>query len=117
MITTFLSAALLAASAQAATPDLSQQSRALLRCSAAFALVSHGQQAGNEAALKWPQLETRGREFFVRTMAALMDAHDLSRSEVGKLAFDETMRLMAEPRESREEMIPACLLLLDASGV
>ena len=115
MITTFLSAALLAASAQAATPDLSQQSRALLRCSAAFALVSHGQQAGNEAALKWPQLETRGREFFVRSLAQLMDETGLGRDGISQLVSTEAQRIW--DKGEVDEVMPACLVMLEASGV
>ena len=115
MIANLLGAALLAASAPAAASDLSQESKALLRCSAAFAMVSHGQTNGNEEALKWPLLEGRGREFFVRQLARLMDETGLDRDGISQLASAEAQRL----RDNREvnKVMPACLVMLEASGV
>ena len=115
MIMHLLSAALLAASAQSPTSALSQESKALLRCSAAFALVSHGQSIGNEDALKWPSLETRGREFFVRSLAQLMDETGLGREGISQLVSSEAQRLWDEGEV--DKVMPACLIMLDASGV
>ena len=98
-------------------PDvqLSQENAALLRCSAAFALVSFGQENGNEAALQWPQLDPRGQEFFVRSLAKVMDDTGLTRDEVSQLASAEAQRLLDE--DQIDAVMPGCLLMLDASGV
>ncbi|QFT76738.1 hypothetical protein [Erythrobacter sp. THAF29] len=115
MMTPLIGAALLAVSAQAATPALTQESKALLRCSAAFALVSHGQSVGNEASLKWPKLDTRGREFFVRALAQLMDETKLGREGISQLASAEARRLL--DKGEVEKVMPGCLLMLEGSGV
>ncbi|MFL0357618.1 hypothetical protein ACI5KX_14230 [Erythrobacter sp. GH1-10] len=115
MITTLLSAALLAVSAEAPAPALSQESKALLRCSAAFAIVSHGQSVGNEAALKWPRLDTRGREFFVRSLAQLMDETGLDRDGISALVSTEAQGLW--DRQEVDKVMPSCLVMLEASGV
>jgi hypothetical protein len=95
--------------------QLTQENAALLRCSAAFALVSFGQANGNEASMRWPALDPRGQEFFVRSMAKLMDDTGLSRDEVSQLASDEAQRLLDE--DQVDAVMPACLLMLEASGV
>lgn len=95
--------------------QLSQENAALLRCSAAFALVSYGQENGNEAALRWPVLDPRGQEFFVRSLAKLMDDTGLSRDEISQLASAEAQRLLDE--DQVDQVMPACLLMLDTSGV
>lgn len=95
--------------------ELSHESAALLRCSAAFALVSFGQQNGSQTAQKWPQIDPRGREFFVRALARLMDDTGLDREGVSQLASAEAQRLLDE--EQVDEVMPACLLMLEASGV
>ena len=115
MITPLISAALLAATAQAAPADLTQEGKALLRCSAAFAMVSHDQSTGNEDALKWPKLDERGKEFFVRSMAQLMDETGLDRAGISRLVSAEaqSMRNTGEV----EKVMPSCLVMLNASGV
>jgi hypothetical protein len=95
--------------------QLTQENAALLRCSAAFALVSFGQANGNEASMRWPVLDPRGQEFFVRSMAKLMDDTGLSRDEVSQLASAEAQRLLDE--DQVDAVMPACLLMLEASGV
>ncbi len=119
MMTHLIGAALLAATAQApahsAVQSLSQESKALLRCSAAFAMVSHGQSTGNEAALRWPKLDTRGREFFVRSMAQLMDESGLDRDGIARLVSAEAQRLWDAGEV--DKVMPACLVMLESSGV
>lgn len=123
MFTYLASAAMLALTTQApAAPQsveqssaLSQEGKALLRCSAAFAMVSHGQSIGNEAALKWPALETRGKEFFVRSLAQLMDETGLDRAGISALVGAEAQRLW--DAGETEQVMPACLIMLQASGV
>lgn len=89
--------------------------QAALRCSAAFALVANGQQQGNAAALAYPPLGERGKEFFVRTMAGLMDDAGLTRDEVSARVSREAQALSAGG--TLDGAMPACLLLLDASGL
>jgi hypothetical protein len=105
------------APAEAALPTLSLEQRSSLRCGVAFGLIAKGQAEGDARAAAYPAMEPRGREFFVRTMAGLMDDHDLTREQANKLAFETTMTLMNEGLEAREAMMPNCLLLLEASGV
>lgn len=103
------------APAPAAPPALSQENRALLRCSAAFALVSRRQANGDAAAQRWPALEVRGREFFVRSLAQLMDQTGLDRDGIAWLAAFEA-KALADSGET-DKVMPSCLLMLEASGV
>lgn len=111
--------ALQAVAAPAATPSpdpiLSQENRALLRCAAAFAVVANAQAKGDAAAQQWPVLGTRGREFFVRALAQLMDTSALDRAGITQLANAEAMALVA--KDEIGKVMPWCLLLLEASGV
>lgn len=123
MIMTLATAALLAL--QSATPPspqtapdrvaLSAQNSAALRCSAAFALVSYGQDNGNEAAMKWPALDARGREFFVRTLARIMDDTGIDRDGAAKLIEREAQGLLDNGQI--DSIMPPCLALLDAAGL
>lgn len=97
-----------------ATPLTLEQTTSL-RCSAAFALVSYGQSQGNADALKWPVKEAPAREFFVRTTANLMEETGLSREAVTTLMADEAQGLVEG--EALEKVMPACLLMLEASGM
>ncbi len=102
-------------SAEAVAAELTSENRAVLRCSAAFAMVSHGQTNGNADALKWPELGTRGREFFVRALAGLMDDTGLNRDGVSQLVSAEAQRLWDAGEIN--DVMPACLLMLETSGV
>ena len=115
MLTSLLAAALALQAAPAEPPPLSQENRALLRCAVAFAMVSGGQANGDAQALKWPGLGTRGREFFVRAMAQLMDATGRDRAAISALANTEAQALAANDEVGR--IMPSCLLMLEASGV
>src|SRR3546814_7529742 len=95
--------------------ELSLEGRTLLRCSAAFALVAYGQSNGDETARAWPQLGTRGREFFVRALAQLIDQTGLDREGAAQLAKDEAIALQA--RGEVDQIMPACLVMLENSGV
>jgi hypothetical protein len=114
-LTPVLSAALALQAAPAQPQPLSQENRALLRCAVAIAMVSGGQAKGEAAALKWPELGTRGREFFVRAMAQLMDATGRDRAAIAALANGEAQALAASDETGK--IMPACLLMLEASGV
>ncbi len=86
-----------------------------IRCSAAFALVAERQRQGDEAALKYPALGERGREFFVRSSAQLMDEAHLDRIQIEARLRGAADAILAE--NSIDQIMPACLLLLDASGL
>jgi hypothetical protein len=118
MLTSILAAALMLQTAPAPSlekPLISQENRALLRCAAAFALVSAGQARGDAEANRWPTLGLRGREFFVRAMAQLMDATQLDRDGIAALASAEAEALLASDDVGR--IMPSCLLMLESSGV
>ncbi|MFN2099721.1 hypothetical protein [Altererythrobacter sp. MF3-039] len=112
---TFFFAAIFLAQSAPAAPQLSLEQQAALRCSAAFALVSHGQEIGNADAMQFPKLEERGREFMVQSMAKLMDETGLDRDSVAALLSAEAQSLFDDGRIV--ETMPACLALLDASGI
>jgi hypothetical protein len=117
-----LSAPALLASGQqggdAAAPlarPLSLEQQAALRCSAAFAVMARHQAQGSSFALQYPALAERGREFFVLTAAKLMDDTALSREVLSEHLAREAARF--QDRAMLEAQMPACLLLLDASGL
>lgn len=92
---------------------LSIQQQAALKCSAAFALGAASQARGEATA--WPDLAVRGREFFVRTSAAIMDETGRGRDQVAA-ELGEQARILARPGALAAAM-PPCLLLLDASQI
>ncbi|WP_240956918.1 hypothetical protein [Pseudopontixanthobacter vadosimaris] len=122
---TFVSAMALAlagvapALAQTDTPSaaegaLTLEHRTALRCAAAFAITANLQQQG-KAAADYPPLAERGREFFVRSAARVMDDTGLDRAGVANVLTAEAQELA--DADARAAIMPACLLLLDASGV
>ncbi len=98
-----------------ASPALSQENRALLRCAAAFAVTANAQANGDAAAQQWPVLATRGREFFVRAMAQLMDATGLDRAGIAQLASKEAQVLTATGDIGK--VMPSCLIMLESAGL
>lgn len=100
------------ADAAPATPaQLSAEDRARLRCAVAFSFVAA--RTGSAAAA--PEIKTRGREFFVVTLADLMDSYQLDRP-----AMNQTVRAEAQSLAKAGEtdaMMPACLLMLQSSGL
>ncbi|KLE34896.1 hypothetical protein [Aurantiacibacter luteus] len=94
-------------------PRLSLEQRMLVRCSAAFAIVARGQEAGDATMRAYPDLRLRGREFFVQASARVMDEAGLGREAVAAA-------LGAEARDIRDngtlaQVMPACLPLLPAA--
>jgi hypothetical protein len=108
-------AAALALQPAAAPPVLSQQDRALLRCAAAFAVVSNRQANGSTSAQQWPLLGTRGREFFVRAMAQLMDTSGFDRDGIAALVSDEAKAMVT--KDEVDKVMPTCLTMLESSGL
>lgn len=100
-----------------ALADLSVDEAAALRCSVAFALVSEWQKDGDPRGDGWPGLaENGGREFFVRTMAQLMDRRGLDRQGVLDLVALQNERFRAGT-DAVPAIMPACLLLKSAAGL
>lgn len=102
--------------AQGPAPEpapLSLQQATALKCSAAFAVGAAVQARGEGS--EWPVLATRGREFFVRASAQIMDQTGWSRDLVA-LELAKHAKAFAEPGALGATM-PPCVLLLDASGL
>jgi hypothetical protein len=100
MITALIASTLVFTAQASAEPELSLQQLTSMRCAAAFAIVAGRQEDGNSEALAYPVLSRRGKEFFVRTSAVLS-------SEAQTLRDEDTIA----------DVMPGCLLLLDASGL
>ena len=86
-----------------------------LAVAAAFALVAQGQAAGEPAMAAYPPMAARGREFFVRSAAQIMDRAGLDRAAVAQLLRGEYEDLARG--DMLDAVMPPCLLLLDASGL
>jgi hypothetical protein len=99
----------------APAPQLTDDQRVLLHCSATFALVANRQKAKDPQALAFPDVTERGREYFVRAMVQLMDQAGLDEAAIRSLATAEASRLL-EPTTLYKQM-PACLASLQASGL
>ena len=101
-------------------PELDTEQKAQLTCSAVFALVSSEQARGEPAALKYPPLKVRGREYFVRFGARTMDATGASREAVKALIETEIARLQQlavatqDPAGTLARAIEPCLPRLEA---
>ena len=104
-----------AAGPAASAVPLEAGERTALRCSAAFALVAQGQAAGEPAMAAYPPMAARGREFFVRSAAQIMDRAGLDRAAVAQLLLGEYEDLARG--DMLDAVMPPCLLLLDASGL
>ena len=113
-----LALAVLVPALQAQTPPTSKldvRQKTALRCSVAFALVAEGQAKGDPAMTDYPPLGERGREFFVRSSAQLMDETGMDREQIAALLASEIEELRAPG--ALKDVMPPCLLLLDASGL
>ena len=106
-----------AQSAPAATPVLTPPQAEALRCGVVFALVTRMQREGKGAgaAPGWPPLGTRGKEYFVRVTARLMEDTGATRDTISAIAAQEVPALQAEG--VLDAARPACLSLLAASGL
>lgn len=109
--------------APAPAPDLSHLTlahRAALKCAAAFAIVASEQQRGLDSALAFPPLAWRGKEYFVRTSAKVIDEAGLTRDQVRDLlvadvaAFQKQAAGSKDPDGTVTAAMKPCLPLLDA---
>ncbi|PLK26887.1 hypothetical protein [Novosphingobium sp. TH158] len=109
-----------ASAQQAPLPRLNLAQETTLRCSAAFGLVAFDQKRGAPGASEFPPLAERGREFFVRTTARLMDETGASREAVQALLKARVEELQKAPAgaahaaSSLKAVVRACLPLLDS---
>jgi len=97
----------------ATVPQLTEDQRTLLHCSATFAIVSGRQHAGDKDALAFPDVTARGREYFVRALVELMDQAHLDHDTVARMVQSEAARLQDSPDLLKG--MPACLASLEAS--
>jgi hypothetical protein len=110
------------ASAQEAAP-MSLEQTMLLRCSVAFALVAGQQQRGDPLAAGYPALAARGKEYFARANARLMDELQLTREQLearvrGEVAAQQQAAAQASDRKAYvDSLMQPCLVALDASGL
>ncbi|WP_299196479.1 hypothetical protein [uncultured Erythrobacter sp.] len=108
-----------AAPAIASFDELPIEQSAAPRCAIAFAVVSRWQKAGDARGAPYDDMETNGgREFFVQSLAALMEQAQLQQGDVLDLAFAEVDKLdNADGALRVEAMMPACLLMKEAAGL
>lgn len=100
------------AAAQGVAP-LSLEDKTLVRCSAAFAMAAKLDGQGDASLGAIPDLHTRGREYFVQAMAALMDKRQLGRDAVVALLEEQVAELSVGDTLARA--MPACLVSLETS--
>lgn len=107
----------------APSPALTLEQAMLLRCSAAFAVVADEQRRGVAEAQAFPPLGERGREYFVRSAARLMDELGLTSEQVGGMIRAEVERLQQGSIEADDSaefvdgVMQPCLAALEASGL
>jgi hypothetical protein len=104
-------------------PRFTLEHRLQLRCSAAFAIVAAEQQRGVASALAHPPLGERGREYFARTGARLMDDLKLTREQAAESLRAEVEALRrasgeaVDPAGYLDAVMQPCLSALEASGL
>ena len=114
-----MSAAL--AAAPVAAPSLTVDQETALRCSASFAIVAAEQTRGTAWAATFPPLQQRGKEYFVRTGARLMDETGMTRDAVQELARRQALMLRSDMAHRRDPegiftaTMPLCLGLLETA--
>ena len=79
----------LAAPATAQEAPLTLEQKTKLRCAVAFAMTAQLQQTGNAEAANLPDLRQSGREYFVRSLAIVMDERGWSRDQIEQAALAE----------------------------
>lgn len=103
------------AATAAATPVLSLDQRTMLRCSAAFAIVARQQAEGKAEAKRYPPMDPRGKEFFIRASGQVIEETNMTHEQIAAALRTEAQGLAAAGR--LDAVMPACLLSLDASGL
>lgn len=98
-----------------APPTLSAPQAAALRCGVVFAMGAKMQAEGKPAAAGWPELGAKGREYFVRTAARIMEETGADRAAIQALAAAQLASLKDDAAIA--DAVPGCLVLMDAAGV
>ncbi|WP_432201802.1 hypothetical protein ACRAQ7_06690 [Erythrobacter sp. W53] len=96
-------------------PVLALEQTAALRCAAAIAVTARLQETEASDAPTYPPLGERGREFFVRTIAKLIDDTGLTREQLSDRLASEAE--LFRDRDRLSATMPACLLMLETAGV
>ena len=91
-------------------PQFTLEQRMLLRCSAGFAIAAMLQEQDAAIVAQYPPLAERGREFFVRASARVMDEAELDRTQIEDALTDEANEIVAQG--SLPQVMAACLPLL-----
>jgi hypothetical protein len=102
------------ATAQEAVADLETS----VHCAAVFGVIAGDQQRGALPADAYPQLGTRGREFFVQIGARLIDELQLTREQARARFASEVAAVRtasAANPAALQEIARPCLALLDAA--
>lgn len=100
-----------ASAALAAPRPLTPDERMGLTCASAFAMVAAGQARGEAGMTQYPPLAARGREWFVRLAAQLMDDAGLDQAGIRTATEQEAATLR---RTGVAGVMPSCLRTLDA---
>lgn len=96
-------------------PAMNLNQQTSLRCSAAFAMVAAGQAKGEADSLAFPALGQRGREYFVRSAAQIMDETGATRAQLQALMLREATAIRQAGPKSLSGLMPPCLSLLDSA--
>ena len=89
----------------------------------AFAIIANEQQRGIASSLAYPPLAERGKEYFVRSSARLVDELQVTREHVEVMLRAEVEALQAgsmasaNPAQYVDQVMQPCLLSLAASGL
>lgn len=75
---------------------LTEEHKAALRCAAAFAVVATEQARGEKEAIAYPPLAYRGKEYFVRISAQVMEQAGLSRETVKGLLVQDVSEMQQQ---------------------
>ncbi len=103
-----------------AEPKLSLYQETALRCSAVLGIIASEQARKVPGATAYPPLGQRGREYFVRNAARLMDETGATRDQVSAMLqtrvqqFQDMTAKSADPKATVSATIIPCLTLLDA---
>jgi len=97
-------------------PTLTLEQSSALKCGVGFAMAATIRTEDGRVSPISPQLRRRGREFFVRSAARIMDETGARREAVAALVAGQESELRMQP-DQLDAIMPACLLLLDASGI
>lgn len=99
--------------------ELPLEQAAAPRCAIAFAVVTRWQNMGDPRGSEYPDIEENGgREFFIQALAQLMEQRNMNQEQIINLASREVTAILDTDDGAKvEAMMPACLLLKDASGL